>query len=77
MAYVGDGKVLSQRQYDELDPKERGRTSWRRMMENADMYVRGKITHADHATLVLDGWHKVLMNLESRAKAMQSVRFLD
>lgn len=46
-------------------------------MEGADLYVRGKITHADHATLVLDGWHKVLMNLENRAKAMRMVRFLD
>lgn len=77
VAYVGDGKVLNQQQYDALMPRERSQTIWQRMMEGADMYVRGKISHEDHATLVLDGWHKVLMNLEHRARAMQSVRFLD
>lgn len=74
--FVLGGRVLTRMEYEKL-PLEGQSRSWRRMMENADLYVRGKITHADHATLVLDGWHKVLMNLESRAMAMQSVRFLD
>ncbi len=74
--YVLGEQVLSVYEYNKLSEESR-KQPWRSMTENATMYVRGKITHADHATLTLDGWHRVLMNLESRAKAMQSVRFLD
>jgi len=74
--YVYRDKVLTDVDYNKLEEEEK-KKPWRKMMENADLYVRGKISHEDHATLVLEGWHKVLMNLESRARAMQSVRFLD
>lgn len=33
---------------------------------DAKLYVRGRITHADHRTIVLDGWHEVVMNNEPR-----------
>jgi hypothetical protein len=32
---------------------------------------------ADHATITPHGWHRVLMNTESQAKAMRNVAFLD
>jgi hypothetical protein len=35
------------------------------------------ITHPDHATIRLDGWHRVEMNTENRSRAMASVAFLD
>ena len=44
---------------------------------NPVVYVRGKITHPDHATIRLDGWHRVEMNTENRSRAMASVAFLD
>lgn len=50
---------------------------WRVMRRNAEVYVRGRVRHADHRTITLHGWHRVLMNTESQARAMQSVAFLD
>jgi hypothetical protein len=50
---------------------------WRRMRRNAEVYVKGRIRHADHATITLHGWHRVLMNTESQSKAMRNVAFLD
>ena len=50
---------------------------WRAMSRNAEVYVRGRVRHADHRTITLHGWHRVLMNTESQARAMRSVAFLD
>jgi len=47
---------------------------WRDMQRNAVVYVKGRIKHADHATIVLDRWHRVMMNAERRSEA---VAFLD
>jgi hypothetical protein len=44
------------------------------MARNPVVYVRGKLSHPDHATIRLDGWHRVLMNTESGSS---SVAFLD
>lgn len=50
---------------------------WQEMRADMDVYVRGRVSHADHATIVLDGWHRVLMNTEREADAARQVRFLD
>jgi hypothetical protein len=50
---------------------------WQQMVRNARVYVRGRIRHPDHATIHLDGWHRVLMNRENEARAMSWVTFLD
>ena len=50
---------------------------WQAMRRNAGVYVRGRIRHADHETIVLHDWHRVLMNTEAQAKAMRNVAFLD
>jgi hypothetical protein len=50
---------------------------WRTMMRNPGVYVKGRIRHADHATIMLHGWHRVLMNTEGQSKAMRNVAFLD
>ena len=47
------------------------------MMRNPTVYVKGRVTHADHATITLDGWHRVEMNTESKSQAMRHVAFLD
>lgn len=51
--------------------------SWRTMQRNPVVFVRGKVSHPDHATIRLDGWHRVEMNTENRSRAMASVAFLD
>jgi len=48
--------------------------NWQIMRRNPAAYVRGRIAHPDHATIRLDGWHRVAMNTESRSS---SVAFLD
>jgi hypothetical protein len=50
---------------------------WRTMRRNPGVYVRGRVRHADHATITLHGWHRVLMNTEGQSKAMKNVAFLD
>jgi hypothetical protein len=58
------------------NPKARG-WNWQAMRRNPGVYVRGSIRHADHKTIVLHGWHRVLMNTEGQAQAMKNVAFLD
>ena len=57
-------------------PKAKG-WGWRTMRRNPGVYVRGRVRHADHATITLHGWHRVVMNTEGQAKAMKNVAFLD
>lgn len=48
---------------------------FRQMRRNAGVYARGKVSHPDHKTIVLNEWHQVLMNAESNA--LGSLRFID
>jgi len=41
------------------------------------VYVKGRITHHDHKTVILDGWHRVISNTEHLAVAMRHLRFID
>jgi len=50
---------------------------WRAMRRNARVYARGRVRHADHKTINLLGWHRVLMNTENESRAMRNVAFLD
>lgn len=50
---------------------------WRTRRRNPDVYVRGRVRHADHATITLHSWHQVVMNTEGQSKAMRNVVFLD
>jgi len=53
------------------------RWNWRTMQRNPAVYVRGKISHPDHATIRLNGWHRVAMNTENQSRSLASVAFLD
>ena len=79
---------LTQEEYNEFmkqDEEARSRglktpthpSTWRRMMRNMDVYVKGRISHSDHATITLNGWHQVAMNTEVESSAMPFVAFLD
>ena len=50
---------------------------WSRMTRDATAYVRGRVWHPDHKTVILDGWHRVLMNTEYQAPGARAVVFLD
>jgi len=47
------------------------------MQRDPVVFVRGKISHSDHATIRLDDWHRVEMNTENKSRAMAQVAFLD
>jgi hypothetical protein len=51
--------------------------NWRSMRRDATVYVKGRIRHADHATINLVEWHRVVMNTENQSRAMRHVVFLD
>lgn len=53
------------------------RWDWRQMMRDPTVYVRGRIWHPDHKTIVLHEWHRVLMNTEREAPGAKWVVFLD
>lgn len=58
-------------------PENQRKNGFRMMKRDATVYVRGEITHRDHKTVYLNGWHRVLMNTENRSKAMRFLAFLD
>jgi hypothetical protein len=58
------------------NPKAKG-WGWRTMRRNPGVYVRGRVRHADHAAITLNGWHQVVMNTEGQSRAMRNVAFLD
>ena len=48
--------------------------NWRIMQKNPEVYVRGKVRHSDHKTIILPFWHLVVMNQE---RSNGSIAFLD
>ena len=81
LVYVRRGdasRVLTAAQYQRRLSNGHVRAAdWLPMRRNAAMYVRGRISHPDHATIVLRDWHLVAMNNEHQSVAMRSVAFLD
>ena len=70
---------VTEEQYKSIlagNPKAK-RWGWRAMRRNPGVYVRGRVRHADHATITLHVWHRVLMNTEGLSRAMRNVAFLD
>jgi hypothetical protein len=58
------------------NPKARS-WNWRQMRRDAEVYVRGRVWHPDHKTVILRCWHRVLMNTEHLAPGRSNVTFLD
>ncbi|HWB20748.1 MAG TPA: hypothetical protein VG711_10635 [Phycisphaerales bacterium] len=65
------------REWIDANPKLRGTVRWSTMRRNPQVFVRGRVRHPDHKTIVLNGWHEVVMNTETLAAAMRNVAFLD
>ncbi len=76
LVYIVRGQPYSEKDY--LQRKSRdphfAREGYRTMISNPEVYVRGYVRHADHATITLDGWHRVFINAELTTS---SVSFLD
>jgi hypothetical protein len=71
------GRALSEREYEALSDEERRRSNWRVMRRDPKVYVRGRVRHSDHKTVVVNGWHEVFTNTEHLSAAMRNVVFLD
>lgn len=62
---------------DAKNPDVKTKRNWSERFVDAILYVKGRITHPDHATIILDDWHRVEMNTEHKAKARSKMVFLD
>lgn len=60
-----------------LENPKAGSWNWTARVRDASVYVRGRVSHSDHKTIVLNDWHQVLMNTERLAPGARSVVFLD
>ena len=67
---------FTQAQYDRLIQRDAtaAHWGWRVMRRNPTVYARGAVSHADHATINLPFWHRVMMNTETQTR---NVAFLD
>lgn len=76
--YVNDAHPtgITTPEFELLSPAQR-RSGWWEMVRDPELYAKGSVRHPDHNTIVLHGWHRVLMNTEHDARAMQHVAFLD
>ena len=68
---------IDAQKFARLSERDRRDGGWTPMRRDPELYARGTVRHSDHATLVLPGWHRVLMNTERGARAMRHVAFLD
>lgn len=76
--YVARGQgVIPAEQFNAMSPTERKKHAWRAQTEVTDVWAKGRVSHPDHATVTLVGWHRIEMNQEQNARAMQHVAFID
>jgi hypothetical protein len=68
---------LTGAEYAALPEEARKQRGWRTMVRDARVYAKGSIRHPDHKTIRLPYWHQVVMNTETRSRAMRHVAFLD
>jgi len=59
------------------NPKARA-WGWRLMRRNMAVYGRGRVSHRDHKTIILRGWHSIIPNRENDAWFIEeTLQFLD
>jgi len=78
--YVVQGRTYSLGEYRAKAGRDAGFRRHNPQVRVADpeVYARGRVRHPDHGTIVLDGWHRVLINRERPAAGTRSnVGFLD
>ena len=77
-AHSRTGRVISARRYDQL-ARDKANSAALHIAQRRNMAVlaRGRVSHADHKTIILHGWHFVYMNTENQSQAMRYVAFID
>jgi hypothetical protein len=71
---------VDEKTYNRLLAEDPDRRSWgwQSMKRDMDVFGRGKVTHRDHQTITLNGWHRILANTEVEAWFMtETLVFLD
>jgi hypothetical protein len=71
------GRMIGEAEHARLSGSKRRNSGWQRMIRDPELFARGSVRHPDHATVLLRGWHRVLMNTEGGARANVHVAFLD
>lgn len=79
IVYVSDVHPwgIGDAEFELLSPAQQRNGLWEQMVRDPELYAKGSVRHPDHNTIVLHGWHRVLMNTEQGARAMRHVAFLD
>ena len=73
--YSFGSQILSVEEYTQLQKtRPRDAMGYRMRTVDAEVFVRGKVSHPDHKTIHLNGWHRVILNGEI---VSDRVRFLD
>jgi hypothetical protein len=68
---------LTEREFRQLPRSARRSPLWEYRVRGARVFAKGNIRHLDHKTVWLSHWHEVVMNTETRSRAMSQVAFLD
>jgi hypothetical protein len=70
---------LTEQEYQALLNRDSGAQfiRFKTRRRDANVYACGAVSHPDHATIYLRGWHRVIMNTEHEARAAKNIVFLD
>src|SRR6266851_5028779 len=55
---------IAEADYHKLSENNRKVSGWEHRVRDPEVYVKGAISHPDHSTLMLRGWHRVYVNAE-------------
>ncbi len=78
LVYVFRDRTYTPEEYARLSKEDIFLAKYaRRMVMNPDVYVRGYVRHADHATIRLEGWHRAYINAEVMIPEQTRVVYLD
>jgi len=77
LVYFSPSRNVALREWQYKQRSRKGPDDWRMVRRNGQMMVSGRISHPDHKTITLRGWHWVVMNTEHESEAMRFVSFLD
>ena len=64
--YANGSRWITTNQYQKLSSEEQ--FGWRWAPRNPRAYARGRVTHPEHATIILKGWHEICPNTEAAAR---------
>jgi len=74
--YLLRGKIYTQGQRDAYVTLN-GNTNFQVRTQNAQVFVTGRVSHKDHKTIHLQGWHEVHLSRESGNMGRSAQGFLD